>query len=69
MFPSSTHKDWNYYGFQTGKCCCTTGSHVCHFLFSYFMLGVVHTQLFIRGGGRTEEVDKGSWLVDEAKRP
>jgi len=29
-------------------------------------VGVVHTQHFIRGGGRTEVVDKGSWLVDEA---
>ena len=31
-------------------------------------VGVVHTQHFIRGG-RTEEADKGSWLVDETKTP
>ena len=46
--------------------------YMSHFLFRskrISCVSVVHTQYFIRRGGRTEEVAKGSWLVDEAKTP
>ena len=64
-----------YYGCQTGKCCVAVQPQTIYVALSHIRskgisyVGVVHTQHFIRGGGRTEEVDKGSWLVDEAKTP
>ena len=65
MFPSTRHKDWNYYGCQTGKCCVAVQQEAIYVTLSHVRskgiscVGVVHTQNFIRGGGRTEEVDKG----------
>jgi len=53
--------------YATHTCACT--HIILHTDVTHFMLGVIHTEYFIRGGRRTEEVDKGSWLVDEAKTP
>jgi len=64
MFPSTTHKDWNYYSCQTGKCCVVVQQEAIYVTLPHIKskgiscVGVVHCTLYIHNTLSEEEEEQ-----------